>query len=1040
MTWCTKSQVAKLIQVGRLDPYVSQEERRVADLQFIDVCQNAINIGDVLVGISLDSQFSQAIRLTCALAVQPMVNVWSWKDGNRFSDKDLLSSGLVQYFNNTAAVGSTSPPNSPLNTDPRNLVRAILRFFAKIIALDFYSDHWSALLLSIGEQALQTGGYGLELLVELSSIAKTNPTLWRFLVTDVLENKWLDTLRFYSPFRASGFEMVFNLVRLRCKTSEEREHGITAETCFVLRSDMSQYMMAILNQQIQDAAARTATEGDRLQYFRECEWILQLSHRLVKSKETALVVFNAGSFFLINLQALYMSELPVPSAETVRMAESALGCIQDILMTFPEGEYQSIMETLDAVVMYMVRASVEDGASAEVELLSEMIMEDEAVPVGCGGDDVPSLAGSILELFLEAHPDQCVRLITCLFDLASQVEQKSLQRCAAMNFLANAVIHISRVSISASQCLAEEVPPETQFFPKLFDIVLAHLDDTYIAALFLHGIAQCFFHCKSEALLTLVFQFLETVLQKQEETAAVMRQKQTPETTVVTLPLSALVTHAMALIWENVATALGQQYLRESTWILAVEGAAFSSSQLSFFCFAFSINTMMQLQPTATLSMANELHHLVPMIVSNFCQFSTTRAVPNLLYKFLLQLLNHCPTDQLCGVLQQVVVDRAVTLCSDFKLVQVPLLLRQMALVLLDSITSFVAQPRGKSKLPGRCCHLCCFHMLTQFLPLLTRYAAEMGPFDEGTSRTLSSSLAVAVVVGKNASAVTPEQAPIVFHSTCQILSGCASEHHSAPTLSNVCSALALQSIAYPGLLDGDFTPLFLQVFCPRGSIGENSVVGQELIVGRKGVNYLGAIMLLSLKLIRAPVIVHQVLSTSSEGNPASAAWLTALSWSSSLAPFTDTTTWSYILTGWVSLITYVMRLPQDQQTLLMQPHSLLTVYVFPSIFAQKMPSKWLSGLNGILDTIIVGLVLCKHLTLRAAPVSGFRAELHHLISVPDVFPHISGASSESLESLGLGPLLNMSRIEAAGAVLQQLSQVGFASLIEERERMFASK
>eukprot|EP00796_Vickermania_ingenoplastis_P010653 gene10653-7400_t len=977
MSWCEKNEVCDLILVGRFSPEASPQHRQAADVRFIDLCQNAINVGDVLVSICLDPSIPSTIRLTCALAVEPIVTVWGWSEGNRFSDKDCLSSSLVAYFN------SGLP-----STEPGHLVRAILRFLSKIIVLESNAEKWTGLLQGIATNALISGGFGMELLILLSSEAKTSPELWLFLARNVVE-PWLEPLRFPAPFRSSGLEVVLNLLSKRCKPSEESKFKLS-DQCFLLQKGMFSYIAEVLERQVQDAQNRTSDPTERLQYFKESGRMLEIAHRLVRSQDAALLVFQMGSFFVANVQPLYLSELGQLSPEILKMTESGLECLQDILISYPDGEYPKIVETISAIIPFMIRLQ-DEGSTVEEAFLADLLMEDETVPLGCGGDDVPSLSGSIVELFLEAHPEFAQQMLASLLPLSEQVEQQS-NKDVSVNFAANALIHVSRVYVASNRSLADDLGPQNELLQHLFSVLLSKLDDEYLSSLLIFGISQCFLFSTNEGLLAEFLGFLDTVRVK-----------------AMTQCLCGVVMYSIGSVLEHAEQSLARRILRESWWNAAVDGAAASTSQFSLFLHGFLIITIMKLQPDAKILFRNNCQ-MVCSIVENYCGFSLTRALPQQLQDFLNLLLVH-PPQTLCSSFGGA-IERVTCRCSNFQSPSSSIVLRQMSLFMLDIVIQVV---QGK----GTLCPQCCLGFVHSVVPLLAAFGSEMGPFDEGTSRSLASCLGAAVVVG---GASLDPYAEAILCCTRAVLAGCTSERHTSQTISGVCGSLTLQGIMRPVILDADPTPLVRQVF--EG----------DLITGRRGVNYLGAVLFVSVFSIRSPFTLHRAFgSMPSADKRNDAAWQAAWGWCSSLAPFADDITWSYILCSWLRMILYISALPPDQHAIFFAPRPHITLFPFPSIFAQKVPGAPFSNLS-FFSAVVAGLLWVKNSFSKCAQVSGIRKELQPLVALDKVLPSLI-TDGDSLKSMNMELLLTARREEAVEALLEKLCDMGFKSIIVEQHR-----
>lgn len=1077
MSWCNREAICALVETGRLNPHVLEETRRQADLEFIHLCQTGVNIGDVLILNALDSQIPIGIRLTSVLAVEPLITMTGWMNGNQFSDKAQLLSRIWKYLLDTG--------NSSLALDPANLVTAILRVAAKILILEFPAEKWEELLTNMfGDAAVFfSGGYRLDFLVLVTSQCGPNTLLWLYLTEKVQKCWWKSLLDYSSAFRSTGFEVLWNLVKARPKNSALQSSSLLNSSrphqlLLLEPSLLMNGIIEVLRKHQQETEARVVDERERCRYFKEVEWLLLIAQSLAKTEEQAHFLFQFVSFFLIRFQYMYLSELPLPSEGLSGGIQTSLSCLQYILITFSEVDFECIGDTIQTVMMYLIRVpsnclsnspSVpfvddEDYTEEEMSRLKQHIMEEEVVPLGCGGDDVPSLAGCILELFLEKNFSQCVPLLSSLFLALEQVSFRGGGPQAVFSFFSKAIFHIGRVGVMDSRCLAHDLTAtNSSFFSQLYSMVWSYGSSNPLpCATLVYGASQLFFFYGSSLTTNTVDSRNKSGLCDENDTSHGTREPITSFFNFLEQVyhagcahskgstshefLAGIAIYSIAAILQHAVrspSSSAHYLVRESWWNVSFENASKASSHIQLFASCELISAIMALRP--------EMKYFLPQfddcflsVINNFCDCSTVRAIPALLTEVLKQLLDH-QNDGLCSTMRKgfrLLGER----CCSFISHSTALVLRQVSLMIVDVTTDVYLRHSQSISRPSYC-EGCFFCLVSGFLPLLCQFANTMGPFDEGTTSSFSACFSTSTLAFH---AALHPQAEQVLQSTCHILAGSTQERHPSSTISGVCSSVAIQLLSICrrnefglGLLG--YVGLSLEhVF---------SVSSDEtyLIEGRKGVNYLGAMMLLSVAFIQHPSACLQYMmknamapSVPSEGagelpqqERCCRAWQRALGWSCSLARFADDITWSYILSGWLSLLSCVLSLPPDQrETIFFTPLSYLTVFAFPSAYSKKVPPKvWpLQSVGGALAT---GLLLVKHSYSRATRLSGFRKELHHLLLIKDVIPCMSSKDTFLFEAFGLASLFpgQVSQSQSAQAVLQKLSEFGLQSLIQLQEQ-----
>lgn len=954
------------------------DERRAADLKFLSLCESAINIGDVLLSLAVDPALPPNVRLTCGLAVEPMLTTTGWTEGNRFSDKELLSQSLLACV------------SSGFQNESKALSGTLLRCLAQIITLEYYSERWNALLTTLAADALAVGGSGLELLLMLSTSSRKCPALWLLLAHDVAE-LWINRLRCDDSGKADALQFISNLLRHRCKPSEEHEYHF-AEQCFILQGGMLDYLVTLLESQVSLGSCVTPSM-DWPKYFKESSVMLVICSRLAHSPSLASCGLESSIYFLINAKTSYFNPgNPTVAEQVISVVESSLECIQSVLMPFTEHCASRYHELMNAVMPFLIRLP-DMGEDSEDELI-QLVVEDEAVPLGCGGDDICSLAGAIIELFLEGHPERCGETVQCLLSLISELSSRPSNAAMAMSLLYTGLFHISRVYNAGSKCLASDVnQSQPHFFASLCSILACHLSQEYDTSHLLYSMSQCFRYCSDESLLAEYFSFLSSVRQQMPSTSS---------------QAYGMLLHAVAVVLPDINTSLALQVV-DGWWMHCLQAASTAPSP-TFYLLSDAINIFVRIHSDLTVAIF-ESGYLM-MILEKYCLYSSTRVLPSRLTTLLELLLDHT-TGSLCAAVQPAVEQLSVfCLRGD---IQSQLLLRQFT-----SLSSTIAAKAAQGS--TSCCQSCGLKVLREFLPVLAAYGSDRYPFDDSTTRALAVCFGSSVLVA--ADALKDSLGSIRSATCCLLLSPpTGGGRHAATLVSAICASIALQGIAAPAALDMDITPLL------------RSALSGDVVEERCGVNYLGLSMLLSAIAVRSPSVFFDVFSLMpSADRKNDGGWRTAIGLWASVALFADDFSWGYILCGWLSIINYMVSLAVQQRAVFYQAHRGMTVYMFPSIFTKTTP-RHCSEMS-FLDAIIAGLLLSTRQP-RGSSVSGFKKDLNPLLSVEQAVLRVSEGRT-SVEQLGAAPLLQIGRKESCRVVLEHLSSAGYADAVCRVSQLFA--
>lgn len=1007
MTFCTRERVSQLIAYARFSPEIGQQERARFDEELMELHATAANIGDVLISLGLDRTVPFRIRLSSLLALDPLVNLEDWKKGNRFSDKNAVSCNLVQYFQNRSII-----------TDEPPLQRVLFQVFSKVLCYEFCeASPWQELITEFAKKALSHESLSMELMLALSVVAKSSAPLWLFLAKDILL-MFSETIRSSNRLQADALQFVVNLRKNRCPHAEEAKFRLK-EQCLLLQEEMSDFAVGILQQKVNDASlfCLDAT-AERVQYLSECHHALQLCTFFIQNEELALKIFTTAHFFLINIQPYYLSEMVAPTTEVMKVANSSLSAIQEVLTAFPSLSYPCISETMNAVMWYMVKHCDECNNDRESNLLADLMMENEALPLGCGAYDVPSLAGSILELYLEMKPDASGLVLNHIWSLVPEVEQKTNQETAVL-FFATAMYHISRGYLFHTQCAAEDSTVAENFFPAIFSMSLTvRSTNEYLWSMLLKGVSQCFFYCKEPTVAGLAFQGLDALYNYQSNFPSGTGE-----------PLIPITMHAIGCLLENISCTsieFARQMVQEHWFFRAVTGVSTASSQISLFGFGFTLNVILTLQPLAKVMMW-EQEALLARVIDNFFLYSTIRPIALLLGSLLQRFLEHSePSSGGADSAACATVLGSIRLifsrCENFQALSSSLVMRQLSVCFLAVLTALSSVPI--------LCRSCIFAAVKEGMMLLCQFGVEMGPFDEGTSRSFAAFFGTAAVICKDVL-----EAPfleIMFQSSSAILFGSVGEQHSCSTISALGSAQALIVMQQPSLLDSE------ELLC---SVLQKLFMG-NVLSHRKGVNYLGAVLFFSAAVIRAPSKASAALlkgDTAGEGNWEG--WGAGLGWSCTLAPFAEESTWGFIMAAWLFILQNLVGAgcsPEHLSILGRNRLSHIRVYKFPSVISKK-PSKAVEGGVSAIEAITAGLIMVRN-GVRPAPVSGFRKELLGSVEVQEVISRVVAEPPPSTSLISWLPaLLKQPKAEAAHRLLEILNQLGFGEQVMSMEYCFGS-
>lgn len=477
---CTPEHVAALIAASRLDGMVdgskspphSPTDRKQADLAFIKLCQEPGNIGDVLFYIALDSSQSGALRMNAALAAGPLITEEGWTGEGQFRQKDSLVIALIAFVQQASDLGVTPAE--------RRFTRVLTRCLADIVALEFPTERWLSFLRTVaGRDSLPLSGSALATLASLCEVASRNYELWCVLALEVtgelVQARQRDDGAMPVSTRTRLLRCYLSLMRKRPQPSAARG-AVSGYGCFLLSASMSAFVIAELQRCV--AAAPLLSHGSEAQsYFEEADALLAIAQRIIRTPDDAAAIFQSAAFFITGCKDAYANREMDITRPIGSLIDNALECLLSVLQTYPTAAGPvTAGELLSTLIVFMMPRSLEgspgDGSSFDGHdggldacAIADFIMDDEAVPLGCASGDIPALASSVLELFLEASPAKVPAAADAVVQFASAVGQQQASSGAAVagppaGAASRALRSVARVVADRDQSLLDILQPE----------------------------------------------------------------------------------------------------------------------------------------------------------------------------------------------------------------------------------------------------------------------------------------------------------------------------------------------------------------------------------------------------------------------------------------------------------------------------------------------------------------------------------------------------------------------------------------------------
>lgn len=842
-------------------------------MMFLHTCATSVNIGDVLIQIAADTTAQMSVRMNAALAVETLFTPSAWGEGKQFSDKAAIVPSIL---------GVLSAPEAL----PVALVEPLTLCVAKIIVCEFPSPEWTAYIQNIVMQLLNGSATTFAALRAMAVNASHNYELWHYLAHEVTAVLLQNLPSGVSATRKRAFEVLLHLMRSRPRPTSSPAASIPPH---LLSDAMTECILSQLQRCVQ-CAAQEAQSDEAEDFFAECEVLLAISQRLVKNDEAANTIFRSGSFFLVSCQQLSVADPSALDSSMIGLIENSLECLLSVLQTFPAISEDNRVDHLLSSLLCFMGYSEESLAIDALEILTGVITDDEVVPLGCASGDVPSLAGSVLELFLEANPQQLTVAVVALISyMKSMIPNASTISPMQWTSIARAMRCVARVCEANYTSVIEMLPTEqrVEMMQCYVDVLAAQRNECSLALL----LESLSFSCTNTSDVAVCVE-LERIFENTFNTYG--------DTSLV----SVVCVHAVGTLVRGRLKTVRREWLSRS-----LAQTVHSSDHMHLLCGASTACALVMASPL-TAEEWSTFSNPILAAVGSLCSYCQTRSVGNALLQVLRHFYWHAAPGPVCPLAARL---------ADSMMLSVQTQSSSQALVVRTLAECCLLAARGL--LDGKGCESCGRHLLSAAMPTIVTYMTAEGPFDEGTSRILSSSTATSAAALHGGSTDGSG-----FAATATLLVHCMREGHSCNTVHAVGAALAIHGMLQPSFLDSYPTALVEEMF-PAG-----------LLCGRQGVNYIGCCVTLALFVCRQPGWILRLVTASEQSITATAAWQRGLGWCFSLAPFADAFALRCFLLSWATVLEDAEQWPVEQRALLRAPLASCTVYLLPSVLVKQLP------------------------------------------------------------------------------------------------------
>lgn len=983
MSWCTAAQVAELITVARLRGDVDQSTRKQADLQFLELCANAVNAGDALVQVATEAAASPGLRLNALFAAETLFTARGWCEGAQFSDRSAVTQRLLH-------ITTADPAFNPHGKVDAGLVRCL----AFIIALEFPTTEWAAWLQQCAVGFVASDARCHAALRAVVAESYRNYALWGFLAND-LTRFLLEADASTVPQRTAVTELCLDLMRKRPRPSAEHEIASEAN-CFLLSASMRQAVLTALQARVEEAPGEGSGPATAA-FLADCTASFAVASRLTVDAESAAVVFACASFFLVHVQAAVAES---PAARD--LAEQLLECLLSTLQLFPDVASAGVSADalLSCLIAFMIRtdaAEPNDAAQLSAELL-EYFMDDEAVPLGCGSGDVAHLAAAVLELYLEHNAAQRALAVVALNALLRATPVMSGRLVDAVALALRAV---SRVYEASDAVVVDALAGDVQadLLSQVSQLLL-RTTDAHAHAMLVDAMTHCFYRSTNQALCTQLVHLLQQLYAASAATAAENECGVCVRYTCV-YAAGRLVDELRGRDW------CGQ--LLSTEWIQLAMQQLCSGDAFGVFSAAYTLCTLLCVAPLECGAQLSSSLAVWERGLEQLCRHATLRSTAALLTLTLKHLAglsvprsaDHAP--HVCHELLPHSCQVVFGCCRD------PSPSRHLVLRSLADFSAAYTRAllHGEAAVTAHAEHVAAVGAAL----LATDFAADLAQ-DESSCR------GYAVFAGLHVRAfgtVQPASGPVAVGVLTSVLEYAARQPFASQTLSAVGSQLAWVLLRCPAHLDEAAPRVLHTVFGGRQDLGES----------RKGVNYGGVVLLVSLLLVRQPRALLQRGGDSTKS--ADAAMQRAFGWWLSLATFMDAPQFLFFTAASCRLVDAVAGLqPQEREAL--AGLAACQQYLLPSTHVKKLPARPFAG----------GHVL-QHLALAWADIEcRYSRTSKPQLFDKDLLPAVMAVegSYEQLSGQAFAPstacaLWKASPAETTAAVLAHLEQLGWGALVE---------
>ncbi|KAH8615883.1 hypothetical protein ERJ75_000534000 [Trypanosoma vivax] len=1047
MSWCTAQEVADVISTSRLRDEVTETERRDADVRFMDMHASAVNIGDALVEVSV-SDMPFGLRLAAALALEPLVTKQKWMEGSSFSDKARTLSMLMTYLRN-----DTTGCN-------KGVCASLCLCLCRVISFESPAPHWDVFLeecvftiLSGWESGdvdtVTPATFHYAVVVGLSEVCATNQALWWTMASVViprllagLEDVGICTQANKTSQCLLCLSIVSNLMQRRPRLSEVSE-AQRPTSSFIFTDAFRQFIGNSLRWLTDSVFPTFAAAALDPALERKCELLLDIACHLISDIDFAILLFHCGTEFVARSWA----------------RGSALECLSGVLHTFPEVSLQ-----FDAGAVTSTLLKCMAGAAAESEnsdrsmdvnreaVLLESLQEDCVVPLGCTGGDISSTAGAVLELLIEANPQQLSSIMDSLCQYCSSYNQLTFVfRSSDWRAWSAALRCCCRVcaekEVSLCDCLPDAenrlLGPLAQLIPEVGGYVAAELldlislcvartsqwptCDAFIALLndIFNKNCACVedvgdgHSCLSSNKDGTITVICRNRSEKLFGVATGVDHESLALLSVTVFALHRLLSQCDKSVLMNLTTKCDVH-----SWLLRSLAVIAHGCSLGVYCGIHAVRTLLSKAPrTAPLN-----SQLVVTAVTNACLHCTVPDASTLVTGLLRCLCDHTPGE--CALASQVLVTftaqcvKTNPYCS--------ILLRSLTDYTLSVVRMSLARSQDSEESYQGACIKCMASQLELCIPVVACFAVDDAPHDESTTRLLSkcfATLAASAASGYSIAKLLCERTAYAF---IEVFCSSARERHSSRTLSAAAAALCAAAVASPALLDASDV---LEILLPPFVASVQNTSG-------KGMDYVGCCLLLALFFLRHPQQINSVAASfSAEAMPQlhpQPSWSVALGVWSTVAPFADHFTSLYFIAAWCRLLR-CMVLFRNQSGGVTDPFSvcspLCCVYALPSLHVKSLNGPNLTGCSVAL-CIAIGLALIVHRGPCAAKSRLMDDDVLRPLYITRQLDAVAGCGAHEVET---DMLTSLSVVESANWLLQYMVNVGYKEHVEMAIR-FATK